>query len=257
MTTLHLTSNPTPPKTPRSQRARRALLACAGAGALAIGAASTAAADTEVEPPAEFTSAFTVMATPDMVIDSEGEPAPGEEGAVGAFTYMINSDEEIICYELELTGVTPPYESPARTATHIHEAPAGEAGPPRLAFPNPTGPDGEESGDVLTSSGCMQGPFTTGIEDDNGDDTGSGFSLSEIEDDPGAFFGDTHTADFPAGTVRGQLTQIPIGGVETGFGPTATEAGSGVNPALLAGAGIIGAGALALAGAAIVRRQQG
>lgn len=231
---------------------RRAVLACGGATAVMLAGAAGAAADTEVDPPAEFTSAFTTTATPDNVINADGDPTPGEEGGMGTFTFMINSELEIICYDIELTGITPPYQSPARTATHIHEAEAGSAGPPRLAFPNPT-PDDSDS--PLTSSGCMQGPFTTGLEDDNGDDTATGFSLAQIEEDPAAFFADTHTEEFPAGAIRGQLQQIPVGGVETGFGPQAAESGA-VSP-LLVGVGAAGLGALAFAGAAVVRHQRG
>ncbi len=44
------------------------------------------------------------------------------------------------------------YVSPAKTATHVHQAEKGKNGPPRLAFPNPVG-----NGDVRYSFGCMQG----------------------------------------------------------------------------------------------------
>lgn len=192
-----------------------------------IGAGTAAAQGTEVAEPATFTSMFTAMATPDMVVNNDGVATPGEAGATGTFDYRINSDLEIICYDIELRGVTPPYQSPAKTATHIHEGDAGSAGPPRLAFPNP-----EDAGDgTLRSSGCMQGPFTTGITAD-GQDTGTGFTLDRIEADPAAFFTDTHTAQFTAGAVRGQLTAVPMGGVETGAGgasdtaPTALAAGA-------------------------------
>jgi hypothetical protein len=215
-----------------------------GIGAIAVAAlvatAAPAHAATEVAEPEEFTSAFTVMATPGEVIDADGNVAPGEEGAEGTFTFRINSDLEIICYDITLTGVTGDYESPADTATHIHEAAAGEPGPPRIAFPNP-GPitDGER-----TSSGCLEGPFTTGIEND-GVDTGEGFTLAQIEANPAGFTGDSHTVDFAAGVVRGQLTQVPVGGAETGVGPAA----SGFDGAGLA---VAGAGVLALAGVGIL-----
>ncbi|MHA7207857.1 CHRD domain-containing protein [Arthrobacter sp. MDT1-65] len=81
---------------------------------------------------------------------------------------MISSDLDILCYDITLTGVTQPYRSPVRTATHIHQAVQGTNGPPRLAFPNPEG-----SG-TATSSGCPQGPFTTGLTGDNGADTAPG-----------------------------------------------------------------------------------
>ncbi|PZA19623.1 hypothetical protein DMO24_19750 [Modestobacter versicolor] len=178
------------------------------------------------------------MATPDMVINAEGAPTPGQPGATGSFMYRINSDLEVICYDITLTGVTPPYQSPAKTATHIHQGAAGKAGPPRVALPNPE----DDGRGRLVSSGCLQGPFTTGIVA-NGADTGAGFSLAQIEADPAAFFTDSHTTAFAAGAVRGQLTQVPVGGVETGAGGTA-EGTSSVPPLAVLG------GSLALAGAA-------
>lgn len=209
----------------------------AGALVLPAGAAS---AETEVSEPSSFTSMFTAMATPDMVLNADGVPTPGEPGATGTFNYRINSDSEIICYDITLRGVTPPYMSPAKTATHVHEGNAGMAGPPRLALPNPT-----DAGDgTLNSSGCLQGPFTTGLMV-NGVDTGEGFSLAEIEADPSAFFTDSHTTTFVAGAVRGQLQSVPMGGVETGAGGTADGAG---NSALapLAGALLVAGGAAVL-----------
>ncbi|MDD7963717.1 CHRD domain-containing protein [Actinomycetospora lemnae] len=225
-----------------------AVLSVLTAGAVALSSGAALAADTEVPEPDSFTSMFTVMATPDMVVGTNDQPAPGQPGASGTFNYRINSDEEIICYDLTLRGVTGEYQSPARTATHIHEAQPGMSGPPRIAFPNPEG-----EGETRTSSGCLQGPFTTGVMA-NGQDTGTGFSLRQIEEDPAAFFGDTHTAEYTAGAVRGQLTRVPMGGVETGAGATAT-AGDDAGPAVTAGA--VGAGVLAAVGAgvALARRR--
>ena len=53
----------------------------------------------------------------------------------------------------------------AKTVTHIHRTAAGTNGPPRIAFPNPEG-----TGRALTNSGCLQGPFTTGLTGDDGAD---------------------------------------------------------------------------------------
>lgn len=213
---------------------------------LVMAAGAPASAETEVERPDTFTSAFTAMATPDTIIDPDGEPVDGEEGATGTFTFMINSEEEIICYDIELDGVTGDYESPAKTATHVHAAPEGEGGPPRLAFANPEGDD------VRTSSGCLQGPFTTGLEDDDGNDTGEGFELSEIEADPASFSADTHTEEFAAGTVRGQLQEIPVDGVDTGAGGLAqTQGAQGAGSSSTAGSlAALGAAGVILAGAA-------
>ncbi|HEY1135704.1 MAG TPA: CHRD domain-containing protein [Nocardioides sp.] len=228
------------------------LAALAVAAPLGLAAAvAPAAADEEVPRPASFTSAFTAMATPDTIIDPEGASVPGEEGATGTFTFMVNSDEEIICYDITLTGVTGEYQSPARTATHIHAAPAGQGGPPRIAFPNPTG-----DGDTRTSSGCMQGPFTTGVEGDDGADTGTGFTLADLEADPSSFSADTHTAAFVPGAVRGQLQEIPVGGVDTGLGGTVAESGTGGSGTTLAVAGLAAAAVVAAGGGILVARRR-
>lgn len=221
---------------------RLAAVAAAGALTFVATAGVATAQDGEVSEPAEFTSMYTVTAGPDTIINNDGAQVPGQPGASGEMNFRINSDEEIICYDITLRGVTGEYRSPAKTATHIHEAVTGEAGPPRLAFPNPSG-----DGDVRTSSGCMQGPFTTGLEGPNGQDTATGFTLERIEANPASFFGDSHTAEFAAGAVRGQLTEVPMGGVETGAGGASDATG-----AYAAGAaGLIAAGG---AGVVLARR---
>lgn len=228
----------------RTLTARTALVAGA-VGALALTGIGPAAAETEVAEPATFTSAFTAMAVPGTVVNADGVATPGQPGASGTFMYRINSDTEVICYDITLTGVTPPYQSPAKTATHIHQAAAGQAGPPRLALDNP-----EDAGNgTSTSSGCLQGPFTTGVVAD-GADTGTCFTLDQIEADPASFSTDTHTSAFAAGAVRGQLVQVPVGGVETGAGGTATDPGA---PAGLVAIG--GTAVLAAAGAVALRRR--
>jgi hypothetical protein len=235
-------------QTPRPHRLRMTVGVSAVAATMLLGGAlPAAAADDPVAEPATFTSMFTTSATPDTVIDPDGNPAPGEPGATGTFNFRINSDEEIICWDITLRGVTPPYQSMARTATHIHEADAGMGGPPRLAFPDP-----EDAGDgTLTSSGCMQGPFTTGIEAD-GVDTGTDFSLAQIEANPAGFSADTHTANFVPGAVRGQLSPVPMGGVDTGGG--GTSGGSDASSTLLMStvAGLAAAGV----GVALMRRRR-
>ncbi|PRY68977.1 CHRD domain-containing protein [Glaciihabitans tibetensis] len=240
--------------------------AAAVAAVTVLGFAAPASAETPVEEPSSFTSAFTVMATPDNVVNTDAVATPGEAGATGQFTFRVNSDLEIICYDITLEGVTGEYMSPAKTATHIHQAAAGLAGPPRIAFPNPA-PVGDGP---RTSSGCLQGPFTTGILS-NGVDTGDGFSLKTLEADAAAFASDAHTVAFPAGVVRGQLAQVPVGGLQTGGGATAaapadvtdaagvTDAGgvtgadTGAATNLAVGVGAVGL--LALAGFGVSRRR--
>ncbi|MFB2584012.1 CHRD domain-containing protein [Herbiconiux liukaitaii] len=231
----------------RTARRRTGFIALGGAalagGALVFGAAAPASAETEVAEPSSFTSAFTVMATPDQVLNADGVATPGPAGASGTFDFRVNSELDIICYDITVSGISGDYMSPAKTATHIHQAAAGKAGPPRIAFPNPA-PIGDGP---RTSSGCLQGPFTTGVLVD-GVDTGTGFTLAQLEADAAAFAADTHTAANPAGAVRGQLTQVPIGGVQTGGGATAASTGAADSMGLMAIAGSLG---LAAAGTAV------
>lgn len=104
---------------------------------------------------------------------------------------------------ITLSGVTGDYQSPALTATHIHEAAIGASGPPRLAFPNPL-PISDDPTIVRRSVGCLSGPFLTGVLS-GGVDTGSGFTLKQIEENPAGFFTDSHTVKYVPGVVRGQL----------------------------------------------------
>ncbi|WP_445444605.1 CHRD domain-containing protein [Clavibacter sp. km3a] len=225
---------------------RNTTIGGAAAVALTLLAATPASAETTVPEPDRFTSAFTVMATPDQVLNADGVATPGEPGATGRFDLRLDSTSNTICYDITLTGVTGEYKSPAKTATHIHQAAAGKAGPPRIAFPNPA----DAGNGTRTSSGCMQGPFTTGIAPD-GKDTGEGFTVAQIEADPSAFAADSHTASFAAGAVRGQLTQVPVGGVDTGAGGSAASPSAALP--LVAGGGAV---ALAAAGVVLMRRHR-
>jgi hypothetical protein len=107
-----------------------------------------------------------------------------------------------ICYNITLHNFQGEFESPATTATHIHEAAVGASGPPRISFPNPEPVD--EAGIVRNSAGCLKGPFLTGVVME-GKDTGEGFHVSQIEANPAAFMTDTHSSIALAGAVRGQL----------------------------------------------------
>jgi hypothetical protein len=150
--------------------------------------------------PFDFTSTYTVVATPDEVVDMNNTYTGGLEGASGVFRFGINTYYNTICYNITLEGFRGEYQSPALTATHIHEADEGKGGPPRLAFPNPTGPEGG----IRVSLGCLTGPFKTGVVA-NGADTGDGFHVSEIEANPAAFAADVHSSLAVPGAVRGQL----------------------------------------------------
>lgn len=185
---------------------RLGLLASTAVTALAVSVGPALAADdpadTSVPEPTSFTSTETVTLTPDAVRDDAGAPVPGQPGASGTVVLRLNSQLDVICYDITLTGVTPPYASPARTATHLQEGGPDQSGYPRMVFPDPSGP----AGGPQTSKGCLKGPFTTGVVV-NGVDTGTGFALSQVEANPAAWFTDVHTEQFRTGAVRGQLVK--------------------------------------------------
>lgn len=148
-----------------------------------------------------FTSMHAVQATPDQVVNGT-TPTGGIAGASGIFSFGINSHANMICYNITLHNFQGDFSSPADTATHIHEAARGASGPPRIAFPNPEPVDA--AGTVRNSAGCLTGPFTTGVIMAE-KDTGEGFHVRQIEDNPAAFMADTHSSLALPGAVRGQL----------------------------------------------------
>jgi hypothetical protein len=153
--------------------------------------------------PFRFTSTYSVVATPDQVVNGT-TPTGGLAGAIGYYNLGFNSVENIVCYNITLFGFQGNYSSPAATATHLHQAARGASGPPRLAFPNPVLDHPGEPLGRRRSLGCLVGPFTTGLLA-NGVDTGVGFNVSQIEKDPAAFMVDVHSSLAVPGAVRGQL----------------------------------------------------
>ena len=155
--------------------------------------------------PFDFTSTYKIEATPDQVVDANNTYTGGLAGAHGIYKFGINSKENVICYNITLTGFQGDYQSPAVTATHIHEAVKGKAGPPRIAFPNPV----EVCPGVRRSVGCITGSkdgFVTGVKNPaTGLDQGFGFHVKKIEENPKGFFADVHSSKAVPGAVRGQL----------------------------------------------------
>ncbi|KAL8954821.1 MAG: hypothetical protein Q9183_006914, partial [Haloplaca sp. 2 TL-2023] len=101
----------------------------------------------------KFTSKYHVVATPDQVVSGDDNPQKtgGLPGTKGFYDLAINSDKDVICYNIVLIGFRGEYQSAANTATHVHEGAKGQTGPPRVVFPNPQG-----KGLVRISRGCLQ-----------------------------------------------------------------------------------------------------
>jgi len=104
------------------------------------------------------------------------ETAGGAEKGSGEFAGELGSVSGDLCYTLEVKGIGKP------TAAHIHAGAAGTDGAP-VATIEVTGDDGEL---------CL----AINIE-----------TAKAIAADPSAYYVNVHTADFPAGAVRGQLSQ--------------------------------------------------
>lgn len=106
-------------------------------------------------------------------------PGPGDPDGRGIAILRLNPGQEQVCFELFVENITLP-----ASAAHIHEAPAGVAGPVvrGLAAPNANG----------EASGCVP------LDRDE---------IMEIILEPEEYYVNVHTSDYPAGAVRGQLSR--------------------------------------------------
>ena len=102
-------------------------------------------------------------------------PGPGDPDGTGTATVRINPGQNQLCYSITVSGIAP------ATAAHIHEAPAGTAGPVIQGLKAPT---------TGTSQGCVS--ITREL-------------AKEIVRNPSDYYVNVHNAEFRAGAVRGQL----------------------------------------------------
>jgi hypothetical protein len=101
----------------------------------------------------------------------------GDPDGTGRASITVNPGQSRICYELTVSNIDTP------TAAHIHSAPTGIAGPVIVPLSAPSGG---------TSSGCV---------DVNRD------LVDAIRKAPQGYYVNVHTAAFPAGAIRGQLSK--------------------------------------------------
>lgn len=187
--------------------------------ALGAGVALAQASGTSVDRPGgDPDGSFSISATAGAVPQEDGER--GNDDASGSFDIDLYTGDEVVCYDISVTGVSGDWESPAPTANHIHAGNVGLVGPAIVAFPNPE----MGSGGDFTTSGCLEDALI------NSDDSGV-TSLSAINDNPAGYYVDIHTSEFPRGDVRGNLqgTRVAAGGTGGGDatggdqGDTATD----------------------------------
>ena len=100
----------------------------------------------------------------------------GDPDGSGLAHITLNAGQATVCWELTVRDIMP------ATASHIHKAPAGVAGPIVVPLSPPTNG---------SSSGCT---------------TASPTLIADIIANPEEYYVNVHNAPFPNGAVRGQLS---------------------------------------------------
>lgn len=133
----------------------------------------TPAAEPQVQEPAPTNGAtsFEVALT-----GAEEAPDPGDPDGTGTAKITLDSAKGEVCYELMVQHID------KSNAAHVHNAPAGQAGPPVANLDPPA--EG-------SSKGCA---------------TVDAKVVADIQQNPTNYYVNVHNAAFPGGAVRGQLT---------------------------------------------------
>ncbi|HZD03900.1 MAG TPA: CHRD domain-containing protein [Longimicrobiales bacterium] len=109
-------------------------------------------------------------------LDGSAVVGGGDDNGSGTAVVWLDVDMTRVCYDLQVDGIT------EATAAHIHQAPAGQDGPPVITLSAPTGG---------ASTGCANVDAAL---------------IDELRRDPSAFYVNVHNPDFPGGAIRGQLS---------------------------------------------------
>lgn len=117
-----------------------------------------------------------------VLLGANEVPGPGDPDGSGTAQLTLNPGLGEVCFDLSVTGIVLP-----GTGAHIHEAPVTEAGPVRVPL---TPPDSTGH-----SSGCVQNVSRERILD--------------IIKNPENYYVNVHNSIYPAGALRGQLSQQP------------------------------------------------
>jgi hypothetical protein len=104
-------------------------------------------------------------------------PGPGDADGSGTANIHFHMATREVCWNITVTNIAP------ATASHIHTGGAGASGGVVVGL--------DTDGFTGSSVGCVTADPAA--------------DLQAIVDNPAAFYVNVHTADFPAGAVRGQL----------------------------------------------------
>jgi CHRD domain len=135
--------------------------------------------------------ALTAYMTGKAEVDDEGQDGAGDPGARGTATFFV-ADRQTLCYGFAVRGAEAP------TLMHIHRGVAGSNGDPVIDFSKgvPKDANGQPAGDPGASSGCK---VLEGAEKE---------ALGRLLTNPRRYYVNMHTASFPKGAVRGQLSRM-------------------------------------------------
>jgi hypothetical protein len=137
---------------------------------------------------------------------AEEAPDPGQEGATIQATFTIDTTTGAMTYTVRVAGNNEP-----AAAAHIHQAPAGQAGP--VVVP-------------LDAAAVNAGTQATATVDPA--------LAAQIAASPANYYVNAHSPSFPGGFARGQLRLSTPGSVSAGDGSTAAETRALLGAALLA-----------------------
>jgi hypothetical protein len=109
-------------------------------------------------------------------------PGPGDPDGFGLA--FVQFDGTQTCFSLQWQNIAAPNRA------HIHQGPAGVAGPIVLPF--------------------FEGLIPSPISSTHGCVTADAGLIANIRQNPEGFYVNIHNADFPAGAIRGQLRPFPV-----------------------------------------------
>jgi CHRD domain len=111
-------------------------------------------------------------------LNGANEPGGGDPDGSGLARVEINDVTNTVCTDLEVRQIG------IVTAAHIHRGGPGVNGPPVVTL---DAPDDNDSDDCDTVEDAL---------------------VDEIRGNPGGFYVNVHTADYPDGAIRGQLMNV-------------------------------------------------
>ena len=104
-------------------------------------------------------------------------PGPGDPKGTGTAQVTLDPNKGEVCYELSVENIQ------EATAAHIHEGELGKEGPVKVSLDTPKGG---------TAKGCKSADAAL---------------IKAIMQDPSGYYVNVHSAAFPNGAVRGQLSK--------------------------------------------------